>query len=344
MCERSGTMTAADRLAAEIERVAIDTGFSGAVRVDRGDTTEVAVAYGMADRRWAIPNTVETRFGLASVAKGFTGLVVASLVEDGTLEWSTTARSVLGDDLPLIDEAVTVEQLMAHRSGIGDYLDEDLPIDITGYLLTAPVHELATAEQYLRVLDGIPTKFRPGERFSYCNSGFVVLAVIAERASGVGYHDLVRTRVCEGAGMHDTEFLRSDELPRSAAVGYVPIDGTWRTNVFHLPVRGVGDGGVYSTVADLHRLWHAIFAGRIVGADMVAELIRPRSNRSDGRRYGLGFWLKPAGAAVQLEGWDAGVSCFSTHDPERQLTYTVVSNTSDGAEPLNDRLDELLAG
>jgi CubicO group peptidase (beta-lactamase class C family) len=121
------------------------------------------------------------------------------------------------------------------------------------------------------------------------------------------------------------------------------MDGTWRTNVFHVPVGGGGDGGIYSTVADLHRLWHAIFAGRIVGADIVAELVRPRSDSPDGRRYGLGFWLLPKGPAVQLEGCDAGVSCFTTHDPVRDLTYTVVSNTSDGAAPVNDRLDESLA-
>jgi CubicO group peptidase (beta-lactamase class C family) len=232
---------------------------------------------------------------------------------------------------------------MAHRSGIGDYLDEDAPIDITDYLLTAPVYELATTEQYVRVLDGFPTKFPPSARFTYCNSGFVVLALIAERASGIDYHELVRTRVCRPAGMRNTEFLRSDELPGGVALGYVPMDGTWRTNVFHLPVRGTGDGGVYSTVADLHQLWRAMFAGRIVGTDMVAELVRPRSDSPDGRRYGLGFWLRPTGPAVQLEGWDAGVSCFTTHDPVRHLTYTVVSNTTDGAEPVNDRLDQLLA-
>jgi CubicO group peptidase (beta-lactamase class C family) len=331
-------------LAAEVERLAAKTGFSGVVRVDRGATTVLSVAHGMADRRWAIPNTVNTRFGMASVAKGFTALVVASLIEDGTLTWSTTARSLLGPDLPLVDDAVTVKHLIAHRSGIGDYLDENVPLDITDYLLTAPAQELANAEQYRRVLDGIPSKFAPGERFSYCNSGFVLLALLAERASGAAYHDLVRTRVCEPAGMHDTEFLRSDDLPGDVALGYVPIDGTWRTNVFHLPVRGVGDGGIFSTVDDLHLLWRAFFDRRIVGADMVANMIRPRSNSPDGRRYGLGFWLKPSGAAVQLEGWDAGVSCYSTHNPAHQLTHTVVSNTSHGAEPVNDLLDELLAG
>ncbi len=337
-------LTTVDRLAEEVGRIATETGFSGVVRVDRGEVTELSAAFGMADRRWAIRNTPDTRFGMASVTKGFTALVVASLVEDGTLEWSTTARSLLADDLPLVGDSVTVEHLMAHRSGIGDYLDENVPVDITDYLLTVPAQELATPEHYLRVLDGFPTAFPPGARFSYCNGGFVVLAVLAERASGVDYHDLVRTRVCQPAGIHDTGFLRSDELPGGVALGYVPLDGTWRTNVFHLPVRGVGDGGIYSTVADMHRLWQAMFAGRIVGTDMVSELIRPRSDSPDGRRYGLGFWLKPSGTAVQLEGWDAGVSCFTTCDLTRQLTYTVVSNTSDGAEPVNNLLDELLGG
>ena len=112
------------------------------------------------------------------------------------------------------------------------------------------MHELATTEQFLAVLDGHPTAFPPGERFAYCNGGYVVLALIAERASGVPFHELVRRRVCEPAGMRDTEFLRSDELPGRAALGYLTVDGS-RTNVFHLPVRGSGDGGIYSTAADV---------------------------------------------------------------------------------------------
>ena len=148
---------------------------------------------------------------------------------------------------------MTVEHLLAHRSGIGDYLDEDGDADVTDYVLPVPVHALATTEQFLAVLDGYPTKFAAGTQFSYCNGGYVVLALIAERVSGVPYPDLVREQVCEPAGMRDTEFLRSDELPARAALGYLDNEHA-RTNVFHLPVRATGDGGVYSTVADLQRV------------------------------------------------------------------------------------------
>lgn len=106
------------------------------------------------------------------------------------------------------------------------------------------MHELATTEQFLRVLDGFPAAFPAGEKFFYCNGGFVVLALLAERASGVPFHDLVRQRVCRPAGLVDTDFLRSDALPGRAALGYVELDGEWRTNVFHLPVLGTGDRGV----------------------------------------------------------------------------------------------------
>jgi CubicO group peptidase (beta-lactamase class C family) len=325
-----------------LDSLADDTGFSGVVRVDRSGHIELAKAYGPADRAHSIPNTVDTRFAIASGVKGMTALAVMSLVEDGTLDLATTARSVLGDDLPLIDGAVTIEHLLAHRSGIGDYLDEDAGHAITDYVMPVPVHELASTEQYLAILGGYATAFPPGERFAYCNGGYVVLALIAERASGEPFHDLMRSRVCEPAGMTQTEFLRSDELPGDAALGYLTVDGV-RTNVFHLPVRGSGDGGIYSTAADVSALWSAFFAGRIVSTDLVTEMVRPRSDwPEEGRRYGLGFHLHASSAVVMMEGYDAGVSFRSTHDPESTTTYTVISNWTDGAWPIASFLDERL--
>jgi CubicO group peptidase (beta-lactamase class C family) len=327
----------------ELDAVAAEAGFSGVVRVDREGKLEVERAYGEAHRGFGAPNAVDTRFALASGTKGLTALTVASLVEDGALALDTTARSLLGDDLPLVGDDVTVEHLLAHRSGIGDYLDEDTDVDLAAYLLPVPVHELATTEQYVAVLDGHAPKFAPGERFSYSNSGYVVLALLAERASGVAFHELVVDRVCRPAGMVDTAFLRSDELPGRVALGYLEVDGAWRTNVFHLPVRGSGDGGIYSTAADIRALWTALFAGRIVPLGRVAEMTRPHSE--DGaRRYGLGFWLSTSGDLVLLEGMDAGVSFRSVHDPRSDMTHTVISNTTDGAWPLARLLRERLGG
>ncbi len=317
-----------------VDTLAERTGFSGVVRVDRSGCVNLAKAYGRADRRHGIPNTAGTQFGIASGTKGLTALAVVSLVEEGVLDLTAPARRVLGPDLPLISDHVTIEHLLSHRSGIGDYLDESAGHGITDYVMAVPVHELATTEHYLAVLDGHPSAFPPGERFAYNNGGFVVLALIAERASGVPFDELVRRRVCEPAGMGDTGFLRSDELPGRAALGYLAADGS-RTNVLHLPVRGSGDGGIYSTAADISSLWTAVFAGRIVSRDWVDEMVRPRSEvPRRPARYGLGFWLHASSDLVMLEGCDAGVSFRSTHDPTSATTSTVISNTSDGAWPI----------
>ena len=159
------------------------------------------------------------------------------------------------------------------------------------------------------------------------------------------FHDLVRDRVCGPAGMVDTDFLRSDSLPGRAAVGYVEMDGTWRTNVLHLPVVGSGDGGIYSTGADLHRFWTALYAGDIVSEAMAATMRAPRSDTpEDGRRYGLGFWVHPTRDSPQLEGFDAGASFRSMHDPADGLTVTVAGTTAAAAWPLVGALEERFFG
>ena len=140
--------------------------------------------------------------------------------------------------------------------------------------------------------------------------------------------------------MVDTAFLRSDELPGRRRAGYLAVDGL-RTNVLHLPVRGCGDGGFYSTL----------------------PTSAPSGTRSspDGscRRRRWPRWCVPAatgrrspsatasastshatGDAVWLEGYDAGVSFISLHQPSAGITYTVISNWSDGAWPIVRLLDE----
>ena len=187
-------------LAAAVDAVALETGFSGVVRVD-AEGWVFEGAYGLADRAHQVPMTVDTRIGVASGAKTFTALTVMRLVEAGVLALDTRARELLGTDLPLVDDAVTVEQLLSHRSGIGDYLDEDVIEDFTTFVLPVPLITLDSAESYLAILDGYPQKFPPGTDFSYCNGGFCILALLAERAADEPFHELVRRLVIEPAGL-----------------------------------------------------------------------------------------------------------------------------------------------
>lgn len=326
-----------------IDATAKETDFSGVVHVARQEESLYGRAWGLADRAHGIANTLDTRFGIASGTKGFTAVAVMSLVSDGILRLSSPVRGILGDELELIDPAVTVGHLLTHTSGIGDYLDESILSDVDDYVMPVPVHQLARTVDFLTVLRGHPMKFSPGTRFEYCNGGFVILALVIEGVTGSTYHDLVAERVFLPAGMAATAFLRSDQLPGSAAIGYVEDANGWRTNHLHLPVRGSGDGGTFSTVADISAFWQALYGGKIVPLPLMKEMTRPHNDAtSDSLRYGAGFWLRAGRNTVMLEGCDAGVSFRTAYDPPSKLLYTVMSNTSTGAWPIVRVLDELL--
>ncbi len=173
----------------------------------------------------------------------------------------------------------------------------------------------------------------------------MVLALIAEAVSAKSFHDLAAERVFAPAGMAATGFPRSDELPGSAAFGYLPTESGLRTNQLHLPVRGSGDGGAYSTVGDFAAFWPALLEGRIVPRPLVEEMVRPHNDAPEqSLRYGLGFWIRLDRDTPMLEGYDAGVSFRSAYDPPSGFMYTVMSNTSAGAWPLVELLDDLLPG
>ncbi|WP_307381291.1 serine hydrolase [Microbacterium sp. W4I20] len=318
---------------AALHDAAMATGFSGIIRVDRPGAEAFAQAYGFADRARRLAMTTASRFVVASVGKGFTALSVGALIDDGVLSLDSPVRPFLGGDLPLIDDAVTIEHLMAHTSGIGDYIDESTG-SITDYVIDRPLHELDTTEAFIPVLDGRPQASAPGEKFAYCNSGFVVLALIAERASGVPFHDLVQRRVFAPAGMTASGYPRTDDMPGDLSVGYLGDDDD-RTNILHLPVRGNGDGGAVTTAADLRSFWGALFEHRIVSERTLAALTEAQhAVDSEHMRYARGFWRGWDSAAVMLEGYDAGVSARTWFDPNSGVTGSIIANTSDGAWPV----------
>lgn len=189
------------------------------------------------------------------------------------------------------------------------------------------------------VLDGRPQVSAPGAEFAYNNSGFVVLALIAQRVSGLPFHDFVGRRVFAPAGMTRTSYPRTDEPAAELAAGYLHETGL-RTNALHLPVRGSGDGGAVTTAGDLAAFWRALMAGRIVSAATLEALTRPLSVVEDeDMRYARGFWRGMTSDLLILEGYDAGVSGRTWHDPATGLTATVIANHSEAAWPVLQAID-----
>lgn len=330
-------------LCTRAERTMDETGFSGVVHLGYLEQPPWVVARGLADRARGVANTPETQFAIASGTKTLTALAVMSLIAERRLSLDSHVQDLLEETRDLVQQGVTIRQLLAHTSGMGDYVDESAIADIENFALEVPVHELAAPTDYLVLLRGRAQKFPPGTDFAYCNSGYVLLARLLEVVSGNSYYACIRERVCAPAGASMTRFFRLDELPRSAAIGYLPDRG-WATNHDHLPVRGAGDGGAYATASDIARLWSALVTGRIVPLALVEEMLRPQHESGSTRHgYGLGIWLARDREAVFMEGADAGISFRSTFVPTTGLVCSVMSNTTRGAWPIVMELDAAMS-
>jgi len=323
---------------------ATEHGFSGVVDVTRKDETLLAEAFGLADRAAGTPNTIDTRFGIASGTKFPTALAAGALIDDGVLALGDRLVDVVSMPLPGVSKAVTIDHLLTHTSGVYDYLDEDVIGDTDEFTLPIAPSTLLTPRDYLPMLVAGPAKFEPGARFSYSNGGYVLLGLALEEASGRSFHTLVEERVLARCGMADSGFFRFDRLPERVATGYVENkDGGWRTNEASLPIIGGPDGGMFATASDIARLWRGFFACDVLSPRLTARFMEKAA--TDGARphafYGRGYWIQDDGAILSrsIVGQDAGVSFRSNAYPDGTIA-TVLSNTPSGAWPMIRAIDD----
>ena len=316
-----------------IEGVVSETRFSGVIFVKIDGNVEFEEAYGYADRSNKIPNTVDTRFGIASGTKFLTALGIGTLIDRGELSLASKLCDCVNIDFPYISENVTIHHLLTHTSGVFDYYDEELIEDIDNFRLDIPCFELKGPKDYIPLFRDGKMKFTPGERFSYSNGGFILLGIVIEEISGVPYTDFIQDNIFELCEMSDSGFFAMDRLPGRTAFGYIDGEDGWRTNIFNLPIVGSPDAGAFTTVRDMDKLWRAFFEGKVLSKQLTQLFLEKAVEDKDNRFYGHGIWIdhKAGKAPIHyLIGWDAGVSFKSTY-PLKDSVITVISNTSAGA-------------
>jgi len=320
-----------------------DSVFSGVVSIDGPDSTLFREASGLRNRAEKLPNTVDTAFAIASGTKLFTALGIARLVEAGTLRLDTRPATLWPDFLGWLDETATVDHLLTHNSGCYDYLDEDLMEDYDNFRVDIPWCYLETPSDYLPLFIGKSAKFRPGSAYAYSNGGYVALGIIIERLSGCLYRDFIQAEVLGPAGMSRSGFFAFSDLPANTALGY--LDEGTATNIYKVPVRGGGDGGMYSTAADMVRLWQSLLTGRLVRPEFLDDWLAPRqtcSSSTDTHYSARGLFRDQANNQLYIVGGDHGVGFDSRQVPARNLTLSIFSNQSDGEEVLREILLSVL--
>ncbi len=303
-----GTLTepeAMKALAAHAKRLAVEGEFSGALLVAKDGHVLFRRAYGLADRKRRIPNTVRTRFRIGSMNKMFTAVAILQLVEAGKVALTAPLGKYL-TDYPNREVAakVTIRQLLTHTGGTGDIFGPDFDLHRT---------ELRTLADYVRLYGHRGLEFKPGSRWSYSNYGFILLGRVIEKAAGESYYDYIRQHIYAPAGMTRSGSLPEDQTVPGRSTGYTQPLGTtvWLPNTDTLPYRGTSAGGGYSTVDDLTQFAEALLSHKLLSPDSTKLLITGKVNAGPAR-YAYGFedardahgngWVGHGGGAPGMNG------------------------------------------
>ena len=289
------------------------------VLVIRDDAPLLRRSYGMADLEAGIVATPQTNYRLASVSKQFTATAILLLAEDGRLRLDDPVRRWL-PSLPEAGATATLRHLLTHTAGLIDYEDVMDPDDPT------QVHDA----DVLRLLEQQDrTYFKPGHGYRYSNSGYALLALIVERASGQRYADFLRTRIFVPLGMRDTVAYEAGiSGVAHRAYGYSFENGAWRRTDQSTTSAVLGDGGIYSSIDDLARWDAALYDQRLLRSESLREAFTPATPTDDPDvRYGFGWRI--TGETLWHSGETIGFRNVIVRYPQRRLSVVVLTNRDD---------------
>lgn len=275
--------------------------------------------FGLAELESGRKVTPTTAFRLASVSKQFTATAILLLAQDGTVSLDDPVQRWL-PSLPPVAAAITLRHLLSHTSGLIDYEDLMDPTE------TRQVHDA----DVLRLLQPENrTYFVPGSDYRYSNSGYALLALIVERASGQRYADFLHARIFAPLGMASVAFEQGRSQVPERAYGYSEVDGHWRRTDQSSTSAVLGDGGIYASIDDLARWDAALYDGRLLQQPWraLAVTAATRTDEPDVDYYGFGWRLH--GDLQWHSGETLGFRNVILRWPARHFTLVLLTNRND---------------
>jgi CubicO group peptidase (beta-lactamase class C family) len=254
-----------------------------AVGVVRDGKPLFSKGYGMADLEHDAPLTAESMFYMASVSKQFTAMSILMLVDEGKIQLNDSIRKTI-PELPEYTNSITLYQLLTHTSGVRDYLS-------LGSLAGQPMDSVFTDRRALAsIARQEALNFPPGSEYSYSNSGYVLLSLVVKRVAGKNLNQFAQEKIFGPLEMKSTRFQHDHSalVPRKA-FGYVRKGEDWHVSNSMLDV--VGDGGLYSSVADMLH-WLGNFDQPKIGKSALAAM-QTHAKLSSGKEIDYGMGLAP---------------------------------------------------
>jgi hypothetical protein len=229
--------------------------FMGSVLVAQNGNILLSEGYGFADIEGKIKNTPNTCFFLASVSKLFTVACIAELKNKGLLNYNSTLSEYI-PDYPNGDK-ITIEHMIQHKSGIVDVVN-DRPYDFKT--------EFISINDLIAEFKQLPLNFPPGEGVQYCTSGYILLASIIEKVSGMSYSDFVQTHIFDPLEMTNS-YSVINTSPENQAIGYNKVDGKFIRGADFSMSQFVGAGNLSSTTGDLYKWYNGLYKTHKISTD-----------------------------------------------------------------------------
>ena len=285
-------------------------------------------SYGQADVEAGIAATPHTNYRLASVTKQFTALAILMLSERGKLSLDDPISRFF-PEFPAYGAGITIRQLLTHTSGLPDYEDY-MPEG-----LTVPLKDV----DVLRIVEQNPRpRFAPGAGYRYSNSGYSLLSLVVQRASGKGFATFLQEEVFGPLGMTGSvAFENGISTVANRAYGYSRNATGWIRTDQSMTSSVLGDGGVYTSIDDLVRWDHELTSPHIIRADTLKQAFNPavRTDLPGDVQYGFGWRISDylGHHEVWHTGETIGFRNAILRFPEERLTVVVLTNRDEG-EPI----------
>ncbi len=315
----------------------LDENLRGNIYIVQRDKIIYESARGFADLANEISNTPDTRFASASAGKAFVAVGILQLIEQGKIKFDDTLGKLLDIEWNRIDRDITIKQLLTHTSGVPDYFDESIMDEYEELWTDFPNYKIRHNNDLFPLFIHKPMMYPKGERFQYNNTGYVLLASVLEKVSGMYFDQYLKANVFDVCGMESTGYFELDRLPAKCANSYIYCDHTadYRTNIFSVDAKGTGAGGAFITVRDIANFWNGLAAGKLLSKEMVSDMLSKQSGDGTDPEegfYGYGMWIIdcPGGRDIAyFQGCDPGVSFISEYNPNNGLISVLVSNYGD---------------
>lgn len=314
-----------------------DCNFRGNIYIMKDNEILYEKVAGFADLANEVQNSLETKFASASAGKVFVAVAILQLIEQGKIKFEDTLGSLLDMDLRQIDKDVTVRQLLTHTSGVPDYFDESVMEEYEELWVDYPNYKIRRNNDLFPLFMDKPMMYSKGEKFQYNNSGYVLLASIIEKVTGMYFDEYLQKNVFDVCDMTSTGYYELDRLPAKCASNYIWCGDTkcYRTNIFSVDVKGTGAGGAFITVKDIANFWTGLISGKLLSKEMVEQMLAKQSGDGSDKEegyYGYGVWIIENENGMDIpyfQGCDPGVSFISEYNPNNNMISVLVSNYCD---------------